>query len=154
MSEFYVGQRVVCVDDRPLRGCRFSTVPKLGVKYTIRDLRAEFGVQVVEIVNTPRLYREGFMEAWYNPRRFRPIEEKSHDISIFRAIAKGVTDGRPIIDDPQHIEIPEDIFAGGGPILSGSIIPPRFAPGRGGKLRGLYSQPANNAFDQRVGGRS
>lgn len=91
MSEFYVGQKVVCVDaeEHPewmVSGMVYSLgldgLTK-GAVYTIRDFRKHgycgtLGVLVAEIIRVP-------VDTGYSQSRFRSLESKA--ISIFRAIA-------------------------------------------------------------------
>lgn len=88
----HIGQRVVCVDDwfRP-RGVLPGTIlPRRGVVYTIRDIfdfEAWVAVRLEEIVNPPRHYRNDvtgeMVEAAFPAGRFRPVTERTTDISIF-----------------------------------------------------------------------
>ena len=94
---FYVGQRVICVEDRP----GIYTSPnafvgafdpdmdglKSGAIYTVR------AVGICEIWKKPavwlsEIYREPYdgIEVGYSPKRFRPIVERKTDISIFKAM--------------------------------------------------------------------
>ena len=76
---FYVGQKVVCVDDSPYMG--YASTVKLNHVYTIKEViittMNNMGLLLVEA--PPPLTWEAF-----NPRRFRPIVET--DISIFTAM--------------------------------------------------------------------
>lgn len=98
-GEFYVGQKVVCVNDvegefripgvkyhRGLDGLTKGTV------YTIRDIcthpdgRKDF-IKVKEIVRK-------VLDCPYSHNRFKPLESKA--ISIFRKIAEDVSNGKVI----------------------------------------------------------
>jgi len=76
---FYVGQKVVCVWAPKTKCCYgWEKFPVVGKVYTIRnldDLGDGFGVRVVEIVNRPGNYQQGFVECNFSPNRFRAIEE-------------------------------------------------------------------------------
>ncbi len=88
MSEFYVGQKVVCVDDT---ANPYPCPPNLrrGTVYTIYDLadftddRGNFGVKVEESI-APK----GF-GGFYRASRFHPLEYKA--MQIFRSIAANPT---------------------------------------------------------------
>lgn len=81
---FYVGQKVVCIDNKPYSfhfwGGKID-IPKINQIYTIK--RPEYvysnGVIVVDLkeLNNP---------AGYRAFRFRPLVEKKTDISIFTDI--------------------------------------------------------------------
>jgi hypothetical protein len=91
---FYVGQHVVCVDvifsHEPLwRGC-VSAFPRLNSIYTIRDIRAVHdlvGLCFHEIVNASAHFAEGYVEAAFDSRRFRPV--RSTNIDAFKALLLG-----------------------------------------------------------------
>lgn len=106
MSENYlewkVGDPVVCVDDAAharytswaLSDTSFDGLTA-GRVYTIRKIDVDYGVVNVwlnEIVR-PRRGRtwagEVPEECGYDPRRFRKVQPRNTDISIFTAIAKG-----------------------------------------------------------------
>lgn len=79
---FYVGQKVVCVDNGPTPGRAgwLADIPQTGEVYTIEaflEVEGEPGFILKEIKNT---------EYWgfsYAARRFRPVVERKTDISIF-----------------------------------------------------------------------
>ena len=85
---FYVGQEVICVQKTERGPPRY---PIVGQKYTIRGIftdiqRPNLGVGLLleEIINPPhpRTLRE-----WnFYSSRFRPIQKKKTDISIFTAL--------------------------------------------------------------------
>ena len=73
---FYVGQEVECIDDTPdLYGRPFLAIK--GRKYTLTCVIPVFGGYA--------LYLAGIFndEAGYWSKRFRPIQKKKTDISIF-----------------------------------------------------------------------
>lgn len=96
MNEFWVGQKVVCVDDRPGLGgksnplIRGTKKIKLGDVYTITalvpgriDMTLDKKDQVLaEIAERPVVCPSG---PRYGLWRFQPLQSKA--ISIFRAIA-------------------------------------------------------------------
>jgi len=88
---FRVGQKVVCVDDRPDWHSRTKFFER-GHIYTISDLKMNS-----QFITGPRSYGAGsgirFVEvaepheyAWFDARRFRPAVERKTDISIFTAM--------------------------------------------------------------------
>ncbi len=93
---FDVGQKVRCVAEGTWAKARAMhpdlSVPVKGGIYTVREV-TNFGVpgiRLVEIVNPPHLYKEGYAEnawAWYSSKgklEFRPLT----DISIFKEMLK------------------------------------------------------------------
>jgi hypothetical protein len=93
MVDFYVGQSVVCVDDEGFKrpafyGC--ETFPVQGNIYTIRQIalfpETEAGLRLFEIVNEPREYLIGCVEPYFLARRFRSLQERKTDISIFEKL--------------------------------------------------------------------
>lgn len=95
MSEFFVGQKVVCVDADNLHCKNGEMHPDKDVIYTIREILQrpnDEGCYLVEIVNAPRSYTDTFSEKGWYTWRFRPLDSKA--ISIFRQIAQDVTAGK------------------------------------------------------------
>jgi hypothetical protein len=89
---FYIGQKVVCVDDKPTRFGRLLTK---GATYTIRTFlpRIEYfevddGVHLVEI-HLP-LHELWQTECGFFASRFRPLDERKTDIAVFTKILDGV----------------------------------------------------------------
>ncbi len=90
---FYVGQKVVCVDDEP--GGYPGNAPNLaglksGAIYTVRALRehdhsGNMGLLLCEIIR-PILSDDCGREQPFYIRRFRPAVERKTDISIFTAM--------------------------------------------------------------------
>lgn len=89
---FHVGQKVVCVYDKPLDGHDernrpggeyTPNWPVAGVVYTIRSIDC-WGFRLEEIRNPTRQFKDGYGEARWKPRRFRPIVARKTDISIFQ----------------------------------------------------------------------
>lgn len=80
--DFYVGQKVVCVDDSP-NPEGFSLPIKKGFIYTVSntdmDTRGDVGVQIFESAVPRTMFRRPF----FNAKRFRPVAERKTDISIF-----------------------------------------------------------------------
>jgi hypothetical protein len=88
---FYIGQRVVCVDvkfsDEPLWRSCVRAFPRLNSIYLIRDIRNVHelvGLCFHEIVNAPADFAEGYVEAAFDSRRFRPV--RTTNIEIFKAL--------------------------------------------------------------------
>ncbi|HVZ60655.1 MAG TPA: hypothetical protein VG892_07710 [Terriglobales bacterium] len=105
MSEFWVGQKVVCIPNGwewcSLWGAfvdvamgRWKRDPHKGEICTISDLEvsADFGLV---------LFLNGYGQVSYIAQGFRPLDSKA--IEIFRKIARDVTDGKKAeIRDPGH----------------------------------------------------
>lgn len=100
MNDFYIGQKVVCIDDSPVRNADdrphwfgLDTL-KRGAIYTISDIEPDassifqdsssIGLRLQEV----KVYWFG-KEWWLGTSRFRPLETKA--IEIFRQIARDVT---------------------------------------------------------------
>ena len=117
MSEFFVGQKVVCVDangpDSEGNNSPWQPGEEIfnGRIYTIAKLYDFDGLGLI-LLEAKRC--EAALRGWgrkdlgYHARRFRPLETKS--IELFRKIAQGVTDGRPIIDDPAPAKTHEFVL--------------------------------------------
>ena len=87
MSNFHVGQKVVCIDDDGLHLRPDEDGPCKGQVYTIRGFNEQVGgLLLIEVINFPQLYREGYGELSFRPSRFRPVVERKTDISLFKAI--------------------------------------------------------------------
>jgi hypothetical protein len=91
---FRVGQKVVCVDDKPRPGAnpRMDGLSK-GQVYTVQRIGIDnfWAEPVLWLVEIRRELQPGFQrfgEVGYDPRRFRPVVEKKTDISIFEAMLK------------------------------------------------------------------
>lgn len=93
---FHIGQKVVCVNDRnsKFRNGFWDGLLKKGNIYTIRwtgefpwepDRKCGLGVRLIEIHRGLE-----FINAWddypFGAYRFRPIQERKTDISIFTAL--------------------------------------------------------------------
>lgn len=80
---FYVGQKVVCVEDRYFSSCKGEMIPKKGEVLTVRSVSLERGIlalRFVEIVNAPVEYADGYIECKFFSERFRPLLEKGMKI--------------------------------------------------------------------------
>jgi hypothetical protein len=85
---FRVGQKVVCVDVASpiIRGDR-ADMPVEGHIYTISETRADpwTGIPSVRCAELPVVDSCG-IPCWYQAKRFRPVVERTTDISIFTAM--------------------------------------------------------------------
>jgi hypothetical protein len=79
---FRIGQKVVCVDDSPVRnGCGDVMPLRLvaGDVYTIGSIHTEphikgYGVRLVELPNPSVVWSDGNEKEWsYQSERFRPV---------------------------------------------------------------------------------
>jgi len=96
--DWYVGMKVVCVDDEysPLAetvrkmGCR---LPERGRVYTIDQIGPRDGRIVIRLVelDNPRVKVPGYKKGppVFAARRFRPVQTRKTDISIFTAMLHG-----------------------------------------------------------------
>ncbi len=84
---FYVGQKVVCVDDKPIQKSNRMDGLSARTIYTIRWSGIEHGepsVRLMEIVRPVRLcLGDAVSDLPYLARRFRLLAERKTDISIF-----------------------------------------------------------------------
>lgn len=111
---FQVGQRVVCVHDdshptEPLGMGKWipSEAIRKGEIYTITsiyDFRGFMCFQLAEVSRAILSRLEYGEKVGYGAWRFRPLEEKKYDISIFNEICRGIEQGKPIIHDPVSPE--------------------------------------------------
>jgi len=88
---FDIGQRVVPVDvnfsHEPLWRSCVDALPRLNSIYLIRDMRTVHelvGLCFHEIVNASADFAEGYVEAAFDSRRFRPV--RSTNVEIFQAL--------------------------------------------------------------------
>ena len=87
---FHVGQKVVCVNDTPLvEGGDLSGLKK-GRIYTVREVGLYSPlaptvpcIRIKEITNRPKI--KG-VEWPYREYRFKPLEERKTDISVFERL--------------------------------------------------------------------
>lgn len=96
---FRVGQKVVCVDDKPFHENRGVPEIKSGVVYTIRWVGEApyapdriFGpvVRLQEVMRGPNGHPE-WNDYPFSARRFRPIVERKTDISFAHEILRKAT---------------------------------------------------------------
>lgn len=90
MSNFYIGQKVVCVWGCWQPSAYREDMPVKGRVYTVRDKKifpeGSVGIHLKEILNQPRRYDEVFCEAYFNVCRFRPLVTRPTSIEIFRSL--------------------------------------------------------------------
>lgn len=102
MSDFFVGQKVVCVDDKPaprfysLAGTGAFSI-KHGKIYTVSFIGTGDNKNIgtfpaLGLAEAP-MSTAGTICKWHQ-RRFKPLETKA--IEIFRKIAQDVTDGKVV----------------------------------------------------------
>lgn len=78
----FQGQKVICIDDSGDKTDRPESFP---VKDTVYTIRRDFGQTVLleEIVNEPQAFIDGFREMRFRATRFRPVNDRPTDISVF-----------------------------------------------------------------------
>ena len=76
---FHVGQKVVCVDTSPT-DLGFPVPMVRGRIYTVSEVRLETGG--LRLNEAPMWKQHGHCD-WYRATRFRPVIERTTDISIF-----------------------------------------------------------------------
>ncbi len=83
---FRIGEKVVCIDDSPMRnGCGDVMPLRLtkGLIYTVRYIHTEpnidgYGVQLEELLNPSVVWRDGTEKEWsYQSERFRPLVDET-----------------------------------------------------------------------------
>lgn len=108
--EFYVGQKVVCVDDAPsgVLGTWDGQL-KLRCIYSVRwvgmyDHIFEGKSPCVRLVGIVRNNPSDGADTPFHARRFRPLIERSDAIEIFRAIARDPGKTIPEGQEPKRKE--------------------------------------------------
>jgi len=88
---FHIGQQVVCISDRfsaePHWRRSVRAFPKLHMIYRIRDMRevqSLLGLCFFEFVNRHARFAEGYVEAAFNSKNFRPV--KRTNIEVFEKL--------------------------------------------------------------------
>lgn len=101
---FYVGQKVVCVDDVPRKFGGLDDL-RAGNIYTIRWIGIHKNAVCVRVCEIPARARRPF-DLPYFADRFRPVVEKKTDISIFTGILRRETieDG-PVVAKPRKVTV-------------------------------------------------
>lgn len=79
---FYVGQKVVCIDDSNIEIIYGEVTPVKGETYTVREIYDNDCVRLLEVVNKPYPYSAGFMECAFLMKRFAPLETYGETYSI------------------------------------------------------------------------
>ncbi|MCO5072076.1 MAG: hypothetical protein M9944_12800 [Rhizobiaceae bacterium] len=91
--DWHAGMKVVCVDNAPFQGCRWPSedeIPVVGNHYTISSVMVDDeGLVIVHLEELKRskwsVRRFGPL-AGYAAWRFRPVQTRKTDISIFTAM--------------------------------------------------------------------
>jgi hypothetical protein len=103
MWTYYVGQKVICVDDTFTALRSFNEIlPVKGTVYTVREILPEItadrgvGLRLVEIRNKKNHYQGGFLECRFVPRRFRPVCTSKTNISVFTAMLTNTKIEEPV----------------------------------------------------------
>lgn len=82
---FKIGQKVVCIDDAPMRNDCGTVMPLRLIRdkiYTVRSIHTEphiagYGVRLEELVNPSIVWADGDEREWsYQSERFRPLEDQ------------------------------------------------------------------------------
>lgn len=96
MSNFRVGQKVVCVDDKPWRGPMTgdavewpTKIIQRGSVYTIRESSVSHPRSPVPCVRLVEARWNDSYDAPFAAVRFRPVVERKTDISIFQKMLDG-----------------------------------------------------------------
>lgn len=81
MTNFKVGQKVVCVDDNFQPRYEWVTYPTKNEMYTIRNISKKGGLRFEEIINPKYDYEEGYHEHGFFYWRFRkPDHQFAEDV--------------------------------------------------------------------------
>lgn len=92
---FKVGQKVVCVDDAPMRNNCGDVLPLRLERckvYTIREIHTEpnipgYGVRLEELLNPSIVWADGDEKEWsYQSERFLPVEEQGDVLVLTAAV--------------------------------------------------------------------
>lgn len=84
---FQINQKVVCITDEWGPAYSGTPLPKKGSIYTVAAIRVLFGKEFIMLDE----FREfetsfGYAKPWYLAMNFRPVQERTTDISIFKAM--------------------------------------------------------------------
>lgn len=112
MSNFRVGQKVVCVDGshrmvKSSSGAYRSTavwdlrMPAQGEVYTIKAFARDNGVYLNEIGNSDKAHAVCGDEVGYAIDRFRPLVTPEQDMALFHALCPGIPVVPPAILKPR-----------------------------------------------------
>lgn len=111
MSNFRVGQKVVCVDDRanvspPPIGYTWSGMINIskGEIYTIESIVTHpyTGCVCATFIEVPR---RSMMDFGYSVKRFRPLITPKQDIALFHALCPGLHVVPPAVV-PNRVPVP------------------------------------------------
>jgi hypothetical protein len=87
---FYVGQEVICIDDSGFKDVGLPNPPKVNCVYTISEIAKGFdGTRIADGLCFAELFNPNpfnGLNDCFVPERFRPIQKKQTDISIFTAL--------------------------------------------------------------------
>lgn len=91
--DWKVGDFVVCVKNLSHAAKNSEKMPELGKVYTIRGLvptanGCGVGIFLVEIINEPKTYRQGFVECNFSALVFRKLHRNK--ISVFTDMLKEI----------------------------------------------------------------
>jgi hypothetical protein len=90
-----IGQKVVCIDDAPMRNNCGDVLPLrlvAGDIYTIRSIHTEqniegYGVRLEELVNPSVVWSDGDEKEWsYQSERFRPVVDTKTEKTISETV--------------------------------------------------------------------
>ena len=96
---FKVGQKICCVKEFTSMQ-KGEIVPQKNIVYTVREVSREGSVRLVEIINEPRQYNEGFAECLFCSSNFAPIITNTSTADIANQIFE-------TCNDVKEIKIPE-----------------------------------------------
>lgn len=100
MSNFHVGQKVECIGYPPVHPIRpGECLPQKGTVYTVRAAKIQDGwpsILLDELRNPEVMTMHGMMERWCVSQYFRPVIERTTDISIFRKLLQPTLSKEPV----------------------------------------------------------
>lgn len=89
MSNFRVGQKVVCINDKNFNHRYGEECPKNGHIYSIRGIYPSGdSVWLEEIINPKFAYKQGIGEVAFFKWRFRPLVDRPTSIECFQKMLK------------------------------------------------------------------
>lgn len=97
---FHIGQRVVCVDVDERCSCHAAPPLTKHAIYTVSWAGSDGVHGPIDCIKVSGFVWKVALAA----DRFRPLEEKPERIAIFREIARGITEGWPIIPDNEKVD--------------------------------------------------
>lgn len=102
---FKIGQKIVCIDDAPMRNDCGTVLPlrlTKGDNYTVRSIHTEphiqgYGVRLEELLNPLIVWADGDEREWsYQSERFRPVIEPEIDSLTFEGVIFPIDGGFPM----------------------------------------------------------